>query len=68
MQLARGAGFCGGARAEQPAAAARIGSTEPAASCGAAGGRLRGIGGCCGVIAVDFTFGRGGTARGANSG
>src|SRR5262249_21721863 len=37
--------------------AACIGSTEPAACCGAASGRLRGTGGRPGVITADFAAG-----------
>jgi hypothetical protein len=40
------------------------GSTVPAASCGAAGGRLRGTGGFAGVIAADFITGFGVTCCG----
>ena len=52
--LAAGGAAGGGAAAGVSCGAGAIGSIEPAASCGAAAGRLRGTGGRPGVTAADF--------------
>ena len=55
-------GACAGAEAGGGAAlCAGTGSTDPTASCGAAGGRLRGIG----ATVADFAAGFGATACGS---
>ena len=53
--IAGGAAFAGfSAGAGAAPVAARSGSTEPTACCGADAGRLRGVGGWLGVTAADF--------------
>ena len=64
--LAGGATFAGafsGAACCDAAGDADTGSTDPAASCGATAGRLRGTGGRTGITVADLTAGRNGVAE-----